>query len=242
MGVNGHWYVEIRKQAYWRGNQHTWVNRYVMSGAQPTAADALTVINQIHDVETAIFPEVASGGGVGFVDGKAYPSGKGSFFAIVEWNEDLAPGTATGFTGTAYAGSGPPPANELEVCLLLETPVTGLSSTGKPVYLRKYYRGFGNTSDEVTVPGQIPSGILSAIELHTSVFQTGMGASNWVVIGNNGEQASGPPVAKPFLYNRQVPKGRKRATSSSGVLSLLESAVKARGIVAVAADAAELGL
>lgn len=240
MGVNGHWYVEIRKQAYWRGNQHTWVNRYVMSGAQPSASDAQSVITAIKNIENSIYPVKAGGAGVGFVDGKAYPSGKGSYFAIIEYNASLAPGTATGFTSGAYGGDASPTWGEtLENCFLLETPVTGLSSTGKPVALRKFYRGLSGGTEESDQPGQISGEITAAVNTATLPFRTGMGSSNWVVIGNNGEQASGPPQMRPYIYNRQVPKGRKKKVSASlltRIVNIVEDNPEAAIALSLAAE------
>jgi hypothetical protein len=241
MGVNGHWYVEIRKQAFWRGNPHTWVNRYVMSGAQPSAADAVTVISAIKGIEDNIYPHVAADAGVGFVDGKAYPSGKGTFFAYVPYNESQAAGSATGFTGSVYGGSPPVWANTLEVCFMMETPLNGLSSSGKPVYLRKFYRGMAGGDIESDVPGGIGSALITFFEQMVLPFQTGIGANNWVVIGNNGEQASGPPTLKPFMFNRQIPKGRKKKpTTSAGLLSqIAQDTLRLRGLAGLAGDVLE---
>lgn len=215
MGVNGHWYVELEKQAYWRGNPHTYVNRYVMSGAQPSAADATTVITALKGIEDHVFPHVAADMGVGFVEGRAYPSAKGGPFATVAYNTSLSAATATGFTGPSTAYTSLNFGTTLESCLVVETKLQGLSTTGKPIYLRKYLRGFYHNVAEEGVVTPIASADLAQIAGYTAPWMTGVGASNWVVIGNSGAQAAVAPAALKWTGNRQVPKGRKKKTSSS---------------------------
>lgn len=230
MGVNGHWYVEIEKQAWWRGAQHTWVNRYVMSGAQPSAADAVTVINALWGIERAVYPFATSGGGVGFTIGKAYPSGKGTFYASVDYNESKDPGTATGFPGPSTNYSDLRPGFMLEACVVVETKLNAMSSTGKPTFLRKYLRGFSVSSSEETGANPISGADLAFIDAATLPWQTGVGTSNWVVIGNGGAQAASAPQALPYLGNRQVPKGRKKKkASTSGLLSTLSTVLQDAG-------------
>lgn len=221
MGVNGHWYIEQEKQAYWRGINKSFVNRYVMSGAQPTAAEAITVINALAVIEDAIFPQTAAGEGVGRVQGRAYPSGKGSFFASVNWNTSLEPATALGFTGPTWTPHYISWAPTLETCLLCETPINGLSSTGKPVSLRKYFRGINSGTSEDSGPGVINPADVTGIEGVIAPWWTGMGANNWVVIANSGNQASSAPTVHPFLVAHQVPRGRKKKASSSSILTTL---------------------
>lgn len=223
MGVNGHWYIEIRKQAFWRGVPHVWDNRYVMSGAQPSGADAITVIGALHDIEDVIYPTTAHDAGVGFVDGKAYPSGKGAPFAQVNYNESQGAGTATGFTGGEGSMAWAP---TLETCLLVATPITGLSSSGKPITLRKYFRGLNAGSVEDTTGAELPGAVVTYVNAAVLPWKTGMGSSSWVVIAPSGAQASGAPVCSPYLHNHQIPRGRKKKKVSSSVLGAIVDAVE----------------
>lgn len=227
----GHWYVEIQKQAYWRGVNKTWMNRYVLSGADPVASDAESVISALHDIENKVYPGVSAGNGVGFVKGTAYASGGGAPFAEVTYNPSLSPASATGFTGghtyTDLAFNG-----TLENALGVRIPMNGLSSRGKPVYCRKYFRGITGAAGSLggAVNGDpLDSADLAYINTTVLPWQTGMASNNWVVIGNSGRQASSAPQAEQFLVNRQVPRGKKRksttgATTPSGLLSELVSA------------------
>lgn len=209
MGVNGHWYVEIEKQAFWRGVPHTWVNRYILSGSTPTVADATSVMNALHGIEDKIHAAVPAGNGVGFVQARAYATTPGPPFATVNYNVSLTAGTATGFNPSGTGSAGFESAFELETCALVETKLTGLSTTGKPVYLRKFFRGCGDSAISYTSATPLPSSIISAVATLTAPWTSGLGGTSYVVIGSKGESAASPPALRPFLAARQVPKGRK---------------------------------
>lgn len=227
MGVNGHWYVEIKKQAFWRGNPHTWVNRYILSGAQPSGADAITVIGALHDIEDQMEPAHTSGAGIGFVVGNAYPSGSGGPFATVAYNTSEAQGSATGFTGAQWTDADQSWAPTLETCMMMETPITGLNSRGKPISLRKYFRGVNSGGNEAEGTNGITADDITGSQTVCLPWTTGMGSSNWVVIAPSGAQASGPPKCHPFLVNHQIPRGRKRKPQQGGAGFLLSTAEKA---------------
>lgn len=226
----GHWYIEVRKQAYWRGALHTWVNRYVMSGSDPTSAQATQVIGIIKGIENKLHPLQGGGGAVGFLEGSAYGSAGGPPFAVVTYATAGATTGGTGFAGLT-APTGQQWAPQLEVCLLLETRLNGLSASGKPVSLRKFYRGNMFPNEDYQA-GPIGAADLAQIASITAPFQTGMGDNNWVVIGTSGKQAAAAPAAKAYLVNRQIPKGKSRKKSSGnggGVLGDLTSALGALG-------------
>jgi hypothetical protein len=238
MGVNGHWYVEIEKEGFWRGAPHSWVNRYVMSGAQPAASDALSVIDQILGIEGHIMPSRAGGLGVGFVQGRAYPAGNGTFYANRDYNVARVPTASTGFVGPTWDSPNISWAPTLETCLLLETKLSTLSSTGKPVYLRKYYRGIMSGTVEDDQNGGVNPTDIAGIQALTLPFKTGMGTNNYVVIGNSGEQASTAPTVHPFLVAHQIPRGRRKKASSANILSIATDILRARGALGLAEDAA----
>lgn len=215
----GHWYVEIEKQAYWRGKEHNWVNRYVLSGSDPDASDATSVITQLKGIENQIHPEVAAGEGVGFVEARAYASTGYAPFVTVPYNADLDPGSATGFAGPSYSGAHTIFAPTLETCLLVETLMTGLSSTGKPIFARKYFRGISFSGPYAAVPTQIPSTDVAGIGALCAPWKTGLGGGSWVVIGTGGRLMSGVPTVHPQLVAHQIPRGRKKKSTAAAVAS-----------------------
>lgn len=225
----GYWYIEIEKQAYWRGQQHTWVNRYVMSGSDPTATQANTVQAALKSIENVIHPLVAAGAGVGFVSSRAYGAAGGPPFNVIPYNTSKAPGTATGFAGPTWT-TGLIWAPTLETCLLVQTPLNGMSSSGKPIALRKYFRGVAFTTELADNTGVMPATDAAGIANACLTWKTGIGANAWVVIGTSGKQASAVPTAHPYLVAHQVPRGRKKKASSSSVLGFLADAA-AKGVV-----------
>lgn len=210
----GKWYVEIEKQAYWRGAPKTWVNRYVMTGADPTTSNATAVINGLKAIEDVVYPQVNAGVGVGFVEGRAYGAGGGAPLTVVNYNADLVAGTATGWTGPGtgdyaslqFGGT-------LENCLDVVTLMNGLSTSGKPVYCRKFFRGIINV-DEAENAG-IAEGDRTQVATHTLPWKTGVGGTAYVVTTVDSRLAQGVPTAQEYIGNHQVPRGRKRSTSSS---------------------------
>lgn len=201
----GKWYVEIEKQGFWRGKVHTWVNRYIMTGPDPTTTDAQSVITGLKNIEDAIHPLASMHAGVGFVQGRAYGAAGGSPLTTVDYNVGLAPGTATGFAGSC----GFSPASTLAVCCAVTSRSSVLSATGKPVFLKKYFRGCGG-SEEVEAGSPISGTILAAVNAAAAPWATGVGGTFYTVTGlvNPGPWAS--PQAQSYYEERQVPKGKKR--------------------------------
>lgn len=232
----GHWYIELKKQAFWRGVPHTWVNRYVMSGGDPTGTDAESVIGALHDIEDVLFPTEASGNGVGFVVGRAYASTGGPPFAEVAYNASEASGSATGFTGGSHGGVTATWAETLETCLLIETLMEGLSSRGKPIYNRKYFRGINAGPQESIGSTPINSAYIAAVNTIVKPWQTGMGASSWIVVGSGGRLPAAAPTVHPWQVAHQVPRGKKRkvvTTSGGGLISDLLSAAEKAALDAI---------
>lgn len=221
----GKWYIELQKQGFWRGNPHTWVNRYVMTGADPTSSDAITVISALHDIEEQLHAQKGAASGVGFVQGRAYASTGYSAFASVNYNVSQAAATATGFTGATWTDTTQSEANTLEVCMLLETPLLGLSSSGKPLTLRKFYRGAFYGGVEPDDAAGIPAADIAGIKAVTLPMFTGLGGTAYTVTSPNPLRVPAlAPRPLDFICNRQIPKGRKKKitvkTSNGTVVSI----------------------
>lgn len=211
----GHWYVEIEKQAFWRGNPHTWVNRYVLSGPTPSETVAQDVINQLKLIEGQLHPQITASNGVGFVIGRAYGATGGPPFATIAYNASAEPSSATGFPGAGWDDTQQGTADTLEVCTLVEVPLQGLSSTGKPVTLRKYFRMTTYGSIEDTSGASIGTIDRAGIAAVCLPWTTGLGSGGATVIGTSGRAPSDVPTAHPYIVNHQVPRGRKRKSASS---------------------------
>jgi hypothetical protein len=248
------WYVDITKQAYWRGINTTFNNRYYLSGGDPTAGVAEAAIADLHSIENRIFPNISAGQGVGFTEGKAYRSTGGAPIAVVDYNSSLAIDSATGMTGTTVSGAPMAWAATLEVCLETRMLMLGLSTRGKPIYCRKFFRGTSFTgANEPTAPTNIPAPIITAYNALILPWQTGLATSFVTVVGTDGRTASAsiPPTVQPALGNHQKPRGKKRSSSSSSsatsqsalalsAIALGEGILRGAGFVGTLAGAGEL--
>lgn len=222
-------YVEIEKQAYWRGVPHTWVNRYVLSGPNPSAADATSVINGLKAIEDKLHPQANAGNGVGFVEGRCYASTGYTPIVTVPYNSDKAIGTATGFAGGTWATHTQIWAPTLETCLLIEIPLVLPSSSGKPVTLKKYMRGNSFNFNEDYQDAQIPTPDLVGIAAACLPWTTGIGGTFYTLSALTANPTSGPPTARPYLVTHQIPRGRKKkktTLSSESTSALLESIIE----------------
>lgn len=205
----GHWYIEMEKQAYWRGLNKTFINRYIMSGADPAQADANEVIDSLNAIENNLFPVIGAGQGVGFVQARAYKSTGGPPLLVVNYNESKNLATATGFSGPTGGYESIAFTGTLENALLVSMPLQGLSTRGKPVSVKKFFRGIINQNEAGQDAGVSPSDV-AKINANVTPWATGMGTNQYVVIGKSGRQSSGHPTAHVFIANHQVPRGKKR--------------------------------
>lgn len=227
--------VQITKQAYWRGAAKTFQNSYWISG-NPSASDFESVIDALQQIENKVFPRVNSGLGVGFVSAAGYSPGTGPAAVEVPYNPSLAAGSATGFLGPTGGYDFLTFATTLESCLETRMPLEGVSSRGKPVYCRKYFRGiYAGSADDVTNE-PIGAADLSVIASTILPWKTGMGTNDYVVIGASGRQASAAPTAQPYIGNHQVPRGKKKKATSSSILGVLTDLSHLSSIAGAAED------
>lgn len=206
----GHWYIELEKQGFWRGKVHTWVNRYVMSGPDPTSSVAVNIMGQIKNAEDHIYPSRTAGVGVGFVIAKAYLSTGHAPFATVPYNTSLNAASATGFSGPATAYTSLTWSNQLEACLDVRALLPNLSISGKPVYLRKYYRGFLHTQAEDGGVTPIAAADITEINSNLGLLTNGGLPNGITVIGLAQAVTPSAFTAQTFTGNHQIPRGKKK--------------------------------
>lgn len=213
----GHWYIEIKKQGWWRGANHVWDNRYVLSGSDPNSEDAANCIDAIHTIEDHLFPAIGSGLGVGFVEGKAYGSGGGVPIVETPWNSSETPDTATGFSGPSGGYNTLAVYGPLEICLDVRSECQTVSKTGKPVYIRKFYRGMAlvNDDDETAGDTELDSGDVATIKTTLAPLTTGLSTGGWTVIAPSGRVPASGFTAQLYLGSHQVPRGRKRTSTKA---------------------------
>lgn len=208
--------VQITKQGWWRGVNTTFQNDYWLSGT-PSGSAMQTIINGLKDIEDTLFPTCDEHLGVGFVDGKLYGPGNGPPIAEVQYNQGGGVSTSTGFTGPSTAYGILTFQGTLENALEVRSTVNGLSKTGKPIHLRKLFRGIA-CIESAGADSPINSNDLAAIHTNCLPWVTGIAGTSFVVVSPKGSTVSLGPTAQPYIVNRQKPRGRKRkAVTSNGV-------------------------
>jgi hypothetical protein len=140
MAKTGRGNFELKFIGPWRGTQHVWSVTSSHTGAAFSAsADITSFMQDVHARISSFIGDFWSGSTLVYCAGYAYYDGVHSAAVQEEAFASLSAAVAAGFDqthyGTAYTGSGQPMSPECAV--RLEAPV-GLSSTGKPVSIKKF--------------------------------------------------------------------------------------------------------
>lgn len=217
MAKTGHPNVVIDHAILWRGAPHRWSTVYNLSGTTPVSSDQYALMEELLAIENDILPPSVSENS-GFLRARFYNGSGGAptytiNFGVLETPSTWAP-YASGTVPWTSVAEGLAPA---EVCFNIKTPLTGLSSSGKPVHLEKYFHGVPAYDSS----GELASGIQTAINSAVAPWASGLATGARVVISPSGRQSSSAPTVQPYCGNHQMPRGRKRKSVSSGLLKLL---------------------
>lgn len=222
----GHPYVDIKHARYWRGVPHAWSTRYIISGPTPDSTTFFNIAAELLQIERDILYGGSGGGTVGgFLETRTYTGQGGAPTNVVTYGQLATPSSWLTYNGAPWVGiTGLDFVDAAEACFEVRTPLQGLSSRGKPVYLRKFFHSVGQVQGDYS--GNLPAAAVTQIAPHIAPWTNGSLPGGRVIISPSGRQSSGPPTVQPYLGNHQMPRGRKRralATSSnaSGLLSQL---------------------
>lgn len=200
-------------QGNWRGITHKFQIIGNTTGAALSAADAKIFMEGTASPYAVSFAPFQDPAGVEVIGTRYY---NGTASAPV-YEADYTPGeapTPLTATGTAFETSGVA-SQPLEVCVMLEARV-GTSSTGKPVFCRKFIRG-ASISGLTVASGEVVWEWDGSVHVDAAAS---MGNGNWYnnitycsPSGATADSAGWTALAAPG--NHQVPRGRKRKSSSS---------------------------
>lgn len=202
----------VRHVRYWRGVVHRWSTSYQMVGS----FSGVTGVAFAHALLTAD-DKMCYGGGLASFGGtyecSIYDEVAGgtplvSYIAF-DWT---TPASWIAHSGTAWGATTGAAETNAEVALDVKWP-SGISRTGKPVSMRKWYHAVPS----VTPAGgaqQIPSATVTSLNAGALAVQSAI-ASGGVVMGTASGRIAGTGVALPFYGNHQMPKGRRRVTAAS---------------------------
>lgn len=232
--------ITIDHARYWRGAAHRWSTTYFLSGSTPSGGDFATLAGQLVAMESEILYTAPTDSG-GFLEARGYGTGGGAPAYVDSYGELTTPSTWVAYSGSAWAAESEPQyENAAEVAMLLRIPLAGLSSTGKPVFGRKFYHSVPVSNSPGTADPDILSTTITALQAELALLNNGSLTGGRRVISNNGRLPSSNPVVEPFFGNHQMPRGRKRGGSSSSSLSsLLAEANKLKSALGAVAGLAE---
>jgi hypothetical protein len=199
--------VVMRHVGYWRGNIHKWSTVYPFVGTIPSASYG-TALSAIHAMEQAIgYNEPGTHNG-GIWESQLYNHSSGGVpIAVVPYFDPTTVGSWIAYTGTAWAGVSQMPNTTLETAMDVRWPA-GFSSSGKPVFFRKWYHAVPNNSSGPPVVDVAPANVaLIVAQLEAGInIVGGLGAP----MGRGGRLAALTPVVAPYFGNHQMPRGRRR--------------------------------
>lgn len=202
----------VRHVRYWRGAVHRWSTVYQFvgtAGSGLTSSDAQLVLNADNKMLYKTGPSLG-----GTYECALYNQASGgvpiAVYTAFDWTApgSWLAGSATAWTTTAAAYDG-----NAECATSVSWPA-GLSSSGKPVHLRKWY----HSCPVPTVSGganQIAAADVTALNLQAQTI-IGVLAGKGLSLGSaTGRIAGTATVTDPFFGNHQMDRGRRRKLSPS---------------------------
>ena len=238
MAKTGHPNFVYAISSPWRTQRHVWSLTGNHSGSSLNSGDAETFMTGAASpfaLSFAPFLTAAPDGATTYaqfdhqVVRAAYYNGQDSapvweadYDATTPAPSTLLP-TATGPSGAAVFD----PYGSLEACLEMRAPV-GLSSTNKPVFVRKYIHGLPSQWVATNIDGVQTIALSSAGTAALAAMSNGDWFGSRVYIARSGNQpAASDWVVLPGAH--QMPRGRRKVTAKAGasaqnsLLNLLEA-------------------
>jgi len=201
----------VRHVRYWRGAIHKWSTVYPLTGVL-SSGDYAACMGALYDMEQACLfaGNGTTAGGIYEIALYASASGGVPVYSNVYFPEAV-PASWIPYAQTAWTTTGVPCVDAAEVALQVEW-AAGLSSSGKPVFFRKWYHA---VAQRAVTPGA--SDISSSDQTSlTAGFVAGFAAIDGygVQLGNSVRLAGTTPTVGLFYGNHQMPRGRRKPLGS----------------------------
>lgn len=196
----------VRHVSYWRGQVHRWSTVYHFNGVLSGVLDA-SACNSVRTLDDHMcYGPLPSDGGS--YECAIYDQAEGGVPIAVDTVFDwTVPADWPGFTGTAWTTTGAPQLISRETALDVSW-AAGLSKSGKPVKLRKWYHALpdnGIVGNGVqVVPTDAASLLVGATALTHALSSHGL-----LLSSGSGRLAGTASIADMF-GNHQMPRGRRR--------------------------------
>lgn len=197
----------VRHVRFWRGAIQKWSTVYqfqgVPLGGSIITADLTAVAN---NDKAMCYSKVASDGGVYQVECYDQTAG-GPPVATINYFDPESPGAWTGFAGTVWAPFTQPMETVAETALGVRW-LAGTSSSGKNVYMRKWYHAVPS-STAVAGAVDVSPAMITALTTQATALQSCL-TSRGMGLAPPGRTSVGLPVVSAYYENHQMPRGRRR--------------------------------
>lgn len=204
----------VRHVAYWRGNVHRWSTVYHFNGVLSGVIDA-SACNSVRTLDDHMcYGPLASDGGT--YECEIYDQAEGGVPIASDTTFDwTVPADWPGFSGSAWTTTGAPALISRETALDVKW-AAGLSSSGKPVSLRKWYHA---VPDNGIVGGEAQVVTADVTSLTTGATAlTHALSSHGLLLSSGSGRLAGTATVLDMYGNHQMPRGRRRKAlvTSSG--------------------------
>lgn len=189
---------------YWRGAIHRWSNSFEFTGSLTGTAAAACVALQTQ-VATVCYS--SSPGGI--YETRMYNAGGGVPLATQTNFDWETPGSWIAYSGSGWAGTSASYEKAAEVALGVRWPA-GFSSTGKPVFFRKWFHAIPQSAAASPGAVDITSAQITVLQPKVDALATCLSSGYGLVMGNGSRIASDPSTISPYYENHQMPRGRRR--------------------------------
>lgn len=203
----------VRHVRYWRGNLHHWSTVYHFSGTPTsafTSADATTLLNADR---AFCYTGAAANGGTYECDIYSQASG-GVPITSVRAFDPTVPGAFIADVGSNYSSTTSFAYETTAENALLVEWAAGISSSGKGVRLRKWFHAVSSAATTSGTGSQVSTPNITSLTAAANTMVNVFGSKGMVMASSTGRLA-GAATVSPFYSNHQMPRGRKRKTSSS---------------------------
>jgi|ERR1700723_1581080 len=224
MALTGFPNFQLGVTSNWKGTAHVWRTASSHSGSNfTTLPNVLSFLNSYWNVIQQFMSQIHSND---YVLHWQYYDGHTPASLFEKTYASKASAAADGFVNTLMGDALVDPdhiTSGLETCCLLQAQV-GNSSSGKPVYMRKFIHGTCGSydgTDNIPLAGAAP-GIAAGLG-NGSMFGTR------VLVSPKGAQPAAGWTISPYFSNHQMPRRRKKAASSSLLSSAERAALAAAG-------------
>lgn len=196
----------VRHISYWRGVPHSWSTVYTFIGT-PSGAVTPSVCNSVRTLDDRMcYGPLASDGGTYECSIYDEASGGVPIASDIAFDHTIV-ADWPGFSGAGWTTTGAPQLISRETALAVEW-AAGLSSSGKPVILRKWYHAVPDTG---TVGAAAQVGTADAASLLTAAHAVADALTSiGMVLGSGTGRFAGSATIKTMFGNHQMPRGRRR--------------------------------